>query len=371
MSQNETVPVTQPLKPPPVPKMDPYHAPPWWLTQPKEIRDFLESLDGVRVAEIGKTAGGRTIIAAEWGEREMLPGATCDSLAAAIGAGDTAVFYGKGERKRQVFLFLGAAHGTEYEGTVAALNYLNIIVTGKDLLGREQPQMAEEGRQHRFLIIPILNVDGRERALDHRHFIGVDPDYFGMITQGMFQDGRVLHWPESKLYQPMTRDRFKLFGTYVNDAGVNLVYDSPFASGCQPETDALIRYCRREMPDCVMLSHSNNGSLVCEPSSYIPAHYKQRVAQISAVVGMRCRRAGFAKFGIPQSATSYAGEMFYQTDAVHHACGALPVMVEFPEGWQNLPDNHKDILDIGLAVIDEVCAFGNRYRFRPRDPKRK
>jgi hypothetical protein len=78
-----------------------------------------------------------------------------------------------------------------------------------------------------------------------------------------------------------------------------------------------------------------------------------------------------AKSRIGQSHWSRFGDFqFYQTDAVYHACGALPILIEFPCGYQNLPDNHKDIVDIGLNVIDEICAFGNRYRFRPREPQK-
>jgi len=358
-------------KPLPKPGMDPTAAPPWWLTRPDEIRAFLESLKGVQVEEIGRTAGGRPIVAAAWGEREMLPGRTSTSLASAIAGGDPSAFYGKGDRKRQVILFAGGAHGTEFDGTVAALHYLNILVTGKDLLGRDHPKVAEEGRKHRFIVIPLLNVDGRVRALDHVTWINCNAEYFSMVTQGLKKDGTLLEWPTSKLTYPLAVQDFKVLGTYFNDAGVNLVYDTPFGGDCQPETTALLRYCRREMPDLVILSHSDNGSLVQEPSSYIPAHYRQRSDQIGAVVGMRCAREGFAKTRIPQSPHSYAGEQYYQSDGVYHASGALPIVVEFPCGWQSVPPTHRDILDIGLAVLDEISIFGNRYRFRPREPKRK
>jgi len=355
-------------KPLPKPGMDPTAAPPWWLTKPKEIRAFLESLDGVKVEEIGHTAGGRPVIAAAWGEREDLPGRTSKSLASALSGGDAAAFYGKGERSRQAILFVGNAHGTEWDGTVAALHYLNILVTGRDLLGREWPKLAETGRRHRFVLIPVLNVDGRERALDHVHWINVTPDYMMMISQGLTRDGVVLQWPSAKLTCPIPPDSVKILGTYYNDAGMNLVYDAPFGPECQPETDALLRLCRREMPDAIVLSHSNNGSLVDAPSAFIPSHYKQKVHQLAACVGMRCYKDGFPKREIPRRPTFYAGEVFYQSDAVYHACGALPLTVEFPCGWQNLPDSHRGILDIGLAVLDEIALFGAAYRFRPRDP---
>ena len=354
----------------PKPGIDPTQAPPWWLTKPAEIRGFLDSLKGVEVEEIGRTAGGRPIVAAAWGEREMLPGRTSSSLASAIAGGDPAAFYGKGERKQQVLLFVGAAHGTEFEGTVAALSFLNVLATGRDLRGRRQPELAAEGRKHRFLIIPILNVDGRERALDHVHWINCDPDYFSMVSQGINAKGKILQWPDGKLLFPRPKSD-RLLGTYYNDAGVNLPYDAALGADCQPENAALLRYARREMPDCVILSHSNNGSLVEPASSFIPRHFRQRSEQIAAVVGMRCARESYVKFRVPKAPTSYAGDVFYQSDALYHACGALPLTIEFPCGWQNLPDNFSDILDVGLTVLGEVCAFGARYRFRPLDPRWK
>ncbi len=43
----------------PEPGMDVTAVPPWWINTPEEVRAFLESLDGVTVEEIGRTAGGR------------------------------------------------------------------------------------------------------------------------------------------------------------------------------------------------------------------------------------------------------------------------------------------------------------------------
>lgn len=350
------------LSPIPEPGIDLVAAPPWWLTRPDEIRRFLESLPGVAVEEIGRTAGGRPILAAGIGPREMLPGRTSASLSGAQASGNVSAFYGTGQRTCPVLMFLGAAHGTEFEGTVAALNYLNIIATGKDLAGRDQPEMAARGRRLRFVVIPILNVDGRERAAHVRHWININPAYFEMITQGLDTDGRITTWGDNKAFFPQPLDKRKILGTYFNDAGVNLVYDFQLGPDMQPENAALIRFVRREMPDCVILSHSNAGSLVGGPSGLMPESFRVRVLQMGAAVGLRCKRQGMARDRIP---TGGDGTAFYQTDAIYHACGALPVLVEFPEGWQNMPDNHQDILDIGLTVIDEIANFGLEYGFRP------
>jgi hypothetical protein len=351
--------------------MDVAKAPKWWLTKPQEIREYLESLKGVTVEEIGRSAGGRPIIAASWGEREMLPGRTSDNLASAASGGSASAFYGEGKRSRQVVMFVGAAHGTEFEGTVSMLNLLNVVVTGKDLLGRKQPDMAAAGRKHRWIVIPILNMDGRERLMDHVSFINVNDDYFSMVTQGLKKNGEIMQWPTSKLLCPIPKNEMQVMGTYFNDAGVNLVYDTTAGPDCQPETAALFRFCRREMPDLVILSHSNNGSLVDSPSAFIPSHYKNRSAQLASVVGLRCAKDGFPKHSIPSSMSGYSGETFYQGDGIYHTCGALPILIEFPYGYHNLPDNHKEIMEIGLAALDEISRFGAHYQYRPTERRWK
>jgi hypothetical protein len=351
--------------------VDARQAPVWWLSRPDEVESFIRELRGVEVFELGRSAGNRPILAAAWGQREDLPGRTSASLASAIAGGDPQAFYGHGQRQRQGFLFLGAAHGTEIEGTVAALNFLNVLATGQDLRGKAWPRLAEAGRQLRVVVVPFLNIDGRERFREFRQFIGLHPDDYRLITNGRWKNGELLGWPESKLHHPVPTDRVEVLGSYYNDHGVNLVYDDALGGTCEPETRALVQFLRSERPDCVLCSHSNNGSLVEPGSSFIPAHFRQRVVEIGALVGSRCQREGKKKFGIPTRTDQYSGPTFYQTDVIYHCCGALPLLVEFPCGYQNLPDNPDEILDIGLLALEEVVAFGTAYRFRPPDPKWK
>jgi len=345
-------------------------APRWWLTRPDEIEAYLRSLargqrrGGVEVLEVGRSAGGRPILAAAWGAREDLPGRTTKSVACAIGGGSPEAFYGRGQRQRQVFLFVGATHGTEFEGTVAALNFLNAVVTGKDLRGRRQPRLAELGRRLRLVIIPIFNMDGRERFREVRHLIGVAPEALREITDGNWKDGRPIGWPQCMLYNPLPVDKVDPLGSYFNDNGIDLGYDCGFGWDLQPETRGLVRLMRDELPDCVLFSHSNNGSLVEPPHTYLPPHFRQRVMQISAVVGMRCYREGLKKHGIPMRPES-TRHVFYQMELAYHVCGALPLCVEFPCGYQNYPGNHEEILDIGLCALEEIAAFGVAYGFRP------
>ena len=254
---------------------------------------------------------------------------------------------------------------------MAALNFLNVVATGKDLRGKAWPRMAEAGRQLRIVIVPFLNIDGRQRFREFRHFIGVHPDDYRLITDGCWKDGKTLGWPQSKLFHPVPLGRVDVLGSYYNDHGVNLVYDDAIGGTCQPETRALVEFLRRERPDCVLCSHSDNGSLVQPASSFIPAHFRLRVVEIGALVGSRCRREGMKKSGIPTQTEPFSSQTFYQTDVIYHCCGTLPLLVEFPCGYQNLPNNPNEILDTGMFALEEVAAFGVAYRFRPADPTSK
>jgi hypothetical protein len=226
------------------------------------------------------------------------------------------------------------------------------------------------GRRHRFVLVPILNVDGRERFPEHTHSIGCTADNHSLIVMGRKQDGEILRWPDGMRVYPVPVEEMSPLGSYYNDAGLNLFEDLAFGGLAQPETQALFRLCARELPDCTILSHTDNGSLVQPPSAFVPAHYQQRSDEVGALVGMRCAREGFPKYRIPDSPTLYAGDYFCQSDAVYHACGALPLVIEFPYGGpERVPGTHREILDLGLAVLDEVALFGSIYRFRPPEPR--
>jgi len=346
-------------------RLDTRQAPDWWLSRPDEVEAWLRSLKGVEVFEIGRSAGGRPIVAAAWGEREDLPGRTCLRLSSSLGGGNADAFYGRGERKRQGFVFLGAAHGTEFEGTVAALNFLNVVVTGKDLRGRKWPRMAAAGRRLRIVIIPFFNIDGRERYREIRHFINTEGDNYQLISQGTWKDGERIRYPKSKQFWPFPPEEIGRMGSYYNDAGANLVYDHGLGPAGQPETRGLMAFLQEEMPDCVLCSHSNNGNLLQQASCFVPEHYRHRAAYLGGIIAMRNQREKMKKFGLPRIFYPYT---FYQTDLIYHVCGALSFIVEFPCGWQNNPDNHDELLDIGMYTLEETAAFGTAYGFRPREP---
>jgi hypothetical protein len=343
-------------------KSVPVETPAWWPSLPDETQRLLAAL-GASVEEIGHSAGGRPILAGTLGQPEMLPDRTSSSLASARAARSPRSFYGQGKRQRQHVLFLGAVHGTEFEGTVAMLNLLHAMVHGQDLRGRAWPELKAMRDRFSITVVPFLNIDGRMRFADVRHFHPFDRALYNRITLGVWKDGRTAAWPDLKGHQPQPADQVATMGSYFNDVGVNLVYDDFFGDP-QPETRALMQLCRRDLPDVIIQSHTNHGSLVEHAISFIPRDYQLRLAQLSGAVSTRCAREGLCRRMVAQ-VDPYCGPIFYQSDALHHHCGALPVLMEFPCGEPSPPGTLDEILDISMTALAEVLAFGAMHGFRP------
>lgn len=338
-------------------------TPDWWPSLPDEAQRIMSSLPGVKLEQIGVSAGGWPILAGAIGEPELLPDRTSASLASARAARAPRAFYGQGKRQRPHVLFLGAVHGTEFEGTVAMLNVLHAMVDGRDLRGRPWSELHALKDRFRVTVVPFLNMDGRMRYADIRHFSPFNRVEYNRITFGQMHDGEVPKWPDVKRYQPQPLGQVKQLGSYFNDAGVNLVYDDFFGDP-QPETRVLMQLCRREMPDVIIQSHTNHGSLVEHAISYIPRDYQLRLAQLSGAVSTRCAREGVSRRMVANP-EPYCGQVFYQSDALHHHCGALPVLMEFPCGEPVPPGSLSEILDVSMTALTELLAFGALHGFRP------
>lgn len=337
--------------------------PDWWTSLPDDVDRALRNLPGVSAFTIGFSAGGRDIRAYAFGEPDHLPGRTSNSLASSRGANDVTTFYGQGVRTRQHVLFVGATHGTEFEGTVAMASAFHAVITGKDLRGRPQPALHAMKDQFRIVFVPFFNMDGRMRYADLRTFLPFDRDGYDEITMGKMTDGTLLRWPACKAHAPQPPEQFVNLGSYFNDAGVNLVYDDFFGDP-QPETRALMTLCRDEMPDVICLSHTNHGSLIEHASSFVPRTFQLRLAQLSGAVAQRVAAAGFPP-RIVNNPDPYCGQVFYHTDALHHHCGALPVLMEFPGGLKEPVHTHEAVFDLCLFAIEETFNFGANHGFRP------
>lgn len=219
-------------------------APSFWVSKPDAALPFIESLKEAAVKTIGKSAGGRDLMAIEYGEREPLE-VTTDCLHSAVAAklapaDPTEIFptafYGEQRRKRPVLAIQGAIHGGELTGTVAALNLCKIIEDGRDLREREWPRLQELARDTRIVIIPWLNIDGVTR-FPLTHLCGAPAGLGQRCQQGIAADGTRYKYPSAKNVFPIPPEKTAFMGGYYNDAGVNLQYDFCMQRR-QPETVA-------------------------------------------------------------------------------------------------------------------------------------
>jgi hypothetical protein len=334
----------------------------------------MATLKEATVKTIGRTAGGREIPAIEYGEKELLD-VTTDNLQSALAADiakpdPTSIFpksfYGSA-RRRPVVVLQGAIHGDEITGTAASLNLCHIIETGTDLRGRPWPELQQMARAARVCVIPWLNMDGAVRS-PVAHHSGMAASIAAALVAGVKKDGTPLHYPDFKVVFPIPPDDMAFMGTYFNDAGVNLQYDFCLPRR-QPETIAWMDYYLGERPDGVVIWHCNAGSLIGPPGYYLPPGHQLEEARIAGAVHARLLREGYDH---PVAGrTSWAtlpgmGKPFIeQSSAVYHACGALPVMCELPNGCQEYFCSCDDMLTIGLLTIEEVFRYAHNEGLRP------
>ena len=347
-------------------------CPPFWVPKPEQAMSVIESLKEATVRTIGSSAGGREIIAIEYGQKEPVD-ATTDNLQSAIASagasmGQTGIFpeafYGTKRRERQVLAIQGAIHGGELTGTVAAINLCKIIETGEDLRGKTWPRLQELARKARIVIIPWLNPDGTSRW-PLANPTEAPGKLAGVCLQGIARDGTRFKYPAVKAIWPIPPESVAYMGAYYNDNGVNLQYDF-VAVERQPETTAWMRYYLDERPDGALIWHCNAGSMIGPPEYYLPPGCQLEMSRIGGAVRSRLLRDGYEIGRLSLAGLPGMGKPFMeQSTATYFVCGAMPVMCELPSGTKSYPHSCDEMLDIGLITIEEVLFYADRDGLRP------
>jgi Zinc carboxypeptidase len=361
-------------------ELDKYmECPDFWLSKPENSMGFINSLKEAAVKTIGKSAGGREIIAIEYGEKEELNAISnnlSNSFAMYSGNPDQTQifpedFYGSNRRRNPVIVLQGALHGGELSGTAASLNLCNIIEKGVDLRGKKWPELQAMARKCRILIIPWLNPDGTARQTIPCS-AGMPQDLYNRFTQGVKKDGTILTYPSCKKYYPIPLDEIAYLGTYYNDKGYNLQYDYTEIER-QSETKTWMKYYLEEKPDTVMSWHCDSGSMIFPPSTLMPVGFQHQASRIGAVVKQRLTRDGYnvhrqSWVQLPGHGKSHA---LQQPSSIYHSCGALPILCEMPAGTDFKPFTADEMLDIGLITIEELLFYAledglRPYEYRPK-----
>jgi hypothetical protein len=305
--------------------------PKFWLTTVGEVSRFLDTqITRGTVRQFGTTAGGRPMRAVFYGKPRQGTGTT--TYSGSLGYRDVRAYLGP-EHARKVYFAMAAVHGGEMEGIAGLVNLLSVLETGRDLRGREWPEItAAAAKIDRMILIPMVNVDGRARVPYRmlRHW-GDDytvPEYF---NTGAHRDGKLLGWPGVKQFIPLDFSKTQFPGGYPNDAGVNIQHDD-FFSNPQPETRALLELTARERPDIVLNMHTGATfpQILREfiELSLMPAweEYYRRVKTALTKAGLR-QTGDVAKEADPSRVRQGTYNL---STALNLNSGALAVLIESP-----------------------------------------
>lgn len=229
--------------------------PSFWLTTVDEVTEYLnKNVRKGQVEIIGISAGGRPIHAVVYGKPRLGKGTS--TFSGSLGFRNVRAYRGP-DHEKTVYMGMSSVHGGEFEGIVGTVNLISIIETGKDLRGKEWPEITAIVTQlDRLILIPIVNPDGRNRIpLRMEAYRNTDHTVHEYLNTGGKPDGVITGWPQIKEFIPMDFTLPGFPGGYPNDAGVNIQHDDFFGNR-QPETQALFDLAEREHPDLIMNMHT-------------------------------------------------------------------------------------------------------------------
>jgi lysophospholipase L1-like esterase len=335
-------------------------CPDFWKTTPNDVAEAAKSVQRGQSRVLCRSAGKREIYLVSYGPKQPRQGTA--NYGSACAGRHPASYARKDGKQPPVVFFLGPVHGGEVEGIAGLINLIQIAETGKDLRGREWPQMARNVHRCRTLIIPLANPDGRLRFPRHSS-VGVKLADRQRWEMGVDAHGNAFEWPSVKRVHPMLGPKVKHLGTYFNDAGIDLMHDEWFAP-MTPETRALLDLARDEAADFAVSLHSCGSGPFLLPPAYVPWTVKETVTAFSKRL-----RDRYAEVDLPHSKLGRAPKedgrdfpppSFNLISALHHVSGAVTMTHECGQGVtdKQYPQlGHGELLDIELILFDELLRF--------------
>ena len=327
---------------------------PFWVTKIEDCYQMLADLKKGEVKTLGYSAGGREIKYVTYGEKQDYNRRA--NYSSACGAHDPSC-YADRAGKAPTLMLIGATHGQETEGVAGIMNLLSLLETGKDLRGKEVPEVlaAYEACGCRLVIIPIYNIDGRARCVPDS-MIGELPDELRHHGQGNWKDGSLCGWPACKKIHPI-KDAAGFLGAYFNDDGVNLMHDN-FFSPMAKETAALMKLCDEEAPNCVIGLHggSNSTNVLLQPN-YVPRSINHEVFALASEIAQNQMALGLKHRVEPIPETEKkTPPSFNLTSALHHVCGAVSSTYESNEGLAD-----KNAFTAEEILLHHYCLFQGMF----------
>lgn len=243
--------------------------PDFWITKSKEVYKFLHQIvKKGKIEIIGKSAGNCPVVGVFYGKARKVDEST--TYNGAIAARSIDCFTGKDSDKK-VYMAVAGVHGSEFEGIVGIVNLISILETGRDLTKRKWPQINKMMQaMDRIVLIPILNVDGRNRIpISMFPFFGENSYGNNSVYQfwgtGAWKNNNNIGWPDCKKYIPLDFKKTSFPGGYPNGNGVNIQHDDFFLERKQPETKIIMDIARREKANIILNMHTGVDKENCLP----------------------------------------------------------------------------------------------------------
>jgi len=327
-----------------------YYRPDYWKTRLEEVDEVMKTVRKGTVKVVAKSAGGRDVYLVEYGEKQDFNRTA--NYSSSMGAGNKKHYANK-TGKKPVVMLIAAEHGDELEGTVAILNMIQMIETGKDFKNETVPFLRDCIDGCRLLLMPLANPDGRS----HMHidtFNRVPHEEFLHYAQGRWHDGTLCGYPMCKQIHPI-KDHVSFLGGYFNDDGVNLVHDDFFGK-MAAETQAIFDVAIDEAPDLTIHIHGASCKNELDCASYSPRFVNELVQELKVRITEEAD-----KFNLPTLCNAMKEENFNPPrtfnimSALHHACGTVSMVYECNQGVL-LPEGSELQEWQAMLTCDEILA---------------
>ena len=329
-------------------------CPDWWKVRLPEI---AEELSKIRKGRVETIVESKNIQAVFYNEKQFPVPDTRWTIAAS--SSDPNRYKTSGYDPQCIMLIAGV-HGAEAEGVITILNLISLLETGKDLRGKERPELCRLLQQYRLVMIPCCNPDGRAISPDHMR--GCPMEEFHRISQGVWADGSTITWAESKQFYPLPLDKVSFPGGYPNGEGYNIMHDCAPGKLCTEEAAVILSLAEKCQPDLFLNLHSQEReSLLCRPGLFNYAENIRRGNELAAA----CYRALCAA-GFPALEPKGSSQALNLNTAVVMLSGAQAMTYE---STTDSGLSFDGLLESHYVMLETVLKAGLQEPFAPRNKR--
>ena len=310
-------------------------TPDYWRVRPEQIVELCQSLVKGRSELIAETPAGLPVYACFFGDFSDPSPQTNWS---AGNSSSTMSAYLGDEDHPQTIMLLAGVHGSEPEGTAAAMNMISLLETGKDFSGNTDTTFLSLASNYRLIIVPCANMDGRAICPDHLR--GQPYEVFRAVCQGTWkEDGSLVGWKGSKMYFPLPLDKVSFPGGYPNSEGYNIQHDLSPGDMRTEEAKAICRLMSRWRVDMMLNAHScQYAPHMVAPSVIDTPRHVARGLEISEETNKRLRDMGLRPADKP--VVLRPKETLNLSSVVNWCSGGFGLTLECSSSYDNM-DNPK------------------------------